>query len=448
MRTLLMLAYEFAPYHRPGSTIGAQRPFQFAKHLPSFGWRSIVLCSDFKTRYTLAEKSDWKKQVDELVASSLASHSEKETIVIPLPSLTHVGFADKLWHQSVVMDKVRGTFSPRGGLLNRIIRPLATFFKLFIGDHSQSWQPVALYASELLLKKVNADMILAEHSPDASVFVASRIYKQTKVPWVIDFRDPILRDMKKMSRFIYKSFTIPKFRSLHGSINVNDYWTSLDKKLFSAPAITIPNGFDAAELPTIKSERHIRHELIIGYFGNVQEGQNPEMFIKLIANLEVKFPVKIVIRGNLHELIIKNLDKLNNKNIVLDSSQSIPRPEALNLMATCDILILFSLKIEGDIYLSKGLLPGKTFEYIGLGKPIIVIPGDNGIMDKFILENRLGRICATSTDLTTNLEDAYEALVNGKPIWNFIFRNDFILKFSREKQTDQLAKFLNQVIVV
>ena len=43
LRTALFFAYECAPHHRAESTMGAQRPAQFAKHLPEFGWRALVL---------------------------------------------------------------------------------------------------------------------------------------------------------------------------------------------------------------------------------------------------------------------------------------------------------------------------------------------------------------------------------------------------------------------
>ena len=37
-RCVLVFAHECAPYNRAESMIGAQRPAQFAKYLPEFGW--------------------------------------------------------------------------------------------------------------------------------------------------------------------------------------------------------------------------------------------------------------------------------------------------------------------------------------------------------------------------------------------------------------------------
>ena len=41
LKTVLLFAHECAPYHHAERTIGAQRPAQFAEHLPEFGWRAI-----------------------------------------------------------------------------------------------------------------------------------------------------------------------------------------------------------------------------------------------------------------------------------------------------------------------------------------------------------------------------------------------------------------------
>ena len=50
LKTVLLFAHECAPYHHAEGTIGAQRPAQFAAHLPEFGWRAIVVCCDGKRR--------------------------------------------------------------------------------------------------------------------------------------------------------------------------------------------------------------------------------------------------------------------------------------------------------------------------------------------------------------------------------------------------------------
>ncbi len=95
MRTVLIYSYECVPYNRPGSTIGAQRPYQFAKLLPNFGWRTIVLCCDHQRRGSVV-RSDLSKVVAEAKAHVLESENTN-SLIIPLPSLKYADLIDKIW---------------------------------------------------------------------------------------------------------------------------------------------------------------------------------------------------------------------------------------------------------------------------------------------------------------------------------------------------------------
>ena len=137
MKTVLILAYECAPYHRPGSVIGAQRPYQFAKHLPKFGWRAIVLCCDFSGRYFLDPREHWELIVKKEVSEKLSNGKSHQSLTIPLPSLRFADIFDKIWLSSVFFDKIKGTFSAKPNFWNGLKRKITSFIKLFRGDHSQ-----------------------------------------------------------------------------------------------------------------------------------------------------------------------------------------------------------------------------------------------------------------------------------------------------------------------
>lgn len=445
MKTLLILAYECAPYHRPGSTIGAQRPNQFAKHLPAFGWRCVVLCCDFELRYTLNKGDDWQDQIDKKIGESLRDTNGPDRIIIPLPSLQYNSWADKVWHRAVAMDPHLGTFSAKPGLINRILRRIATVMKLFTGDHSESWQPVAVHAGKILCNRLKIDMIMAEHSPDASVFAASALHRRLKIPWIIDFRDPMMRDLNKVARSIYGRFTIPNFRSVVGTINVNGFWTKQDEKLFRSKSCVIQNGFDPDDFKSVKAGQS-NDELTIGYFGSIQTGQQLTLFLRALSQLPDHLKVKFVYRGNLNNQIVDFFTGSNLSNVEVDSQSSVPREEALSLMASCDVLLLLSLKIRNDRYLKKGLIPGKTFEYFALRKPILVVSGDDGLLNDLIRGGNCGRIGEDERGIVLLIEEAYSQKKNNAKIWNIVYDENFREQFTRERQTETLKKFMESLL--
>ena len=196
MPTLLIFAHECAPYNRPKSTIGAQRPAQFAKHLAAYGWRTIVVCCDNERR-GLNNRKQTLGIVREETRLALAETPGDESIVIPTPSLASDGPRDFLW---------RATFDGEKPLSNPMAataRRLLTEAKFTTGDWSQNWQPCARAAAEIVAGKVKIDMVLGEHGPDAGLFLARWFSDKFSVPWVADFRDPIAQGFSGVTRVLY-----------------------------------------------------------------------------------------------------------------------------------------------------------------------------------------------------------------------------------------------------
>jgi hypothetical protein len=186
-RTVLIFAHECAPYNRPESTAGAQRPAQFAKHLPEFGWRAIVVCCDGAARGTgriealgaIADQA--RRRVREAVPGS--------SIVVPTPSFPSHGLVDGLWRAA----------APRGRA-GSLARKALTVAKFPQGDYSYPWQPVARAVARAIANEVPIDACVGEHSPDAGLFLAKWYSRRFGVPWVADFRDPILQPLTPLAR--------------------------------------------------------------------------------------------------------------------------------------------------------------------------------------------------------------------------------------------------------
>lgn len=446
MKTALILAYECAPHNRPASTIGAQRPLQFARHLPSYNWRSIVLCCDFASRYSLDESGPWHDSVRKIVNDDIAVLAlSATTVIIPMPSLKYANRVDRMWKDAVEVNPQSGAFKPRKGLLTSLRSRLATLIKLFRGDHSESWQPVATLAAEIICRQFKVDIIIAEHSPDAAVFVASKLSHEFKIPWIIDFRDPMLRDMRPVARYLYKLFTVPRFKGLSGTINVNNYWVELDHKLFGVEGATILNGFDPDDLPP-SPVAQLGQELRIGYFGGLQRGQNLVPFIEALSKLPADAMVKFIYRGSSHSWVERELKKYQVPPSRYDCSPTVSRDQALTSMSTCDVLLLVSLQVDGDLYLWRGLYPGKTFEYFALRKPILLTVGDRGMLDELILEGKVGRIGVDAESMTQLLNEAVGQKQAGRAIWNVVYADDFIKRFTRHRQTGLLVDFMESLL--
>jgi glycosyltransferase involved in cell wall biosynthesis len=315
---------------------------------------------------------------------------------------------------------------------------------LFRGDHSQSWQAVALYASEVLMERgVRIEVQIAEHGPDAGLHVARML--KDRIPAIFDFRDPIDRDLSRASKIIFNTFIFSRFKFAKGIVNVNEFWTALDAQRFGKPSIAVANGFDPEEFREEEAVT-ISESFTIGWFGNIQSGQNIAPFLEALKILDSQVRLRFLFRGS-NALIFKSqiADEIGD-NIILDFEEQVPRKEALRLMCLCDVLLLLSLVNNKVFYLSKGLVPGKTFEYFATLKPILLVPGDQGILSELISRNGFGKIGEHSIQIAAYLEEAYHQKMSNKPVWGIQYDKVAINQYSRESQTGKLAEFLDNLM--
>ena len=448
MKTILIIAYECAPYHRKGSMIGAQRPYQFAKNLNALGWQVIVFCCNAKHRYTLDPTCSWKPQIKKKVQEAIQRWDRVAPLFIPLPSLKYADLIDRMWLNSVEQDAGHSTFLPKPGIWNTAKRRLATMLKLWRGDHSQSWQSVAIYAFEVFLEQgVRPDVQLAEHGPDASLFIASKIHEKYSIPFVNDFRDPVLQPIPSGWRSVYRFFV--KHRLLKSSsslINVNPAWVEMDREDFQKPAFLITNGYDPEEFAM---EEKKPTKFTLAYLGNISFPTNLKVFfssLRQFLNCQKPEHFTFLYRGNAFPLI-RSLANEFGVSAFVDAGPPTDREQALRLMQQAHLLLLFSIdpNNQDDPYLKKGYYPGKVFEYFATGNPILTIPGDQGILSQLLLENGHQSIADTPEKVTSTLQKHYEYWQENKEsIWK-PWGSDISI-YSRLQQAKKLAEILNRVL--
>ncbi|HUP22939.1 MAG TPA: hypothetical protein VNB06_08360 [Thermoanaerobaculia bacterium] len=442
MKTVLVFAHECAPYHRRESTAGAQRPAAFAKYLPEHGWRAIVLCCARDERGT-ALWGDLER-VGERAAAALDATPPAESAVIPTPSLAHHGALDRLWRHL--------TATPSRSRLRLHLRKMVTAVKIFDGDYSSAWRPCAEAAAAAIAARQHVHAVIAEHSPDASLFLARWFCGLDRTPWLVDFRDPILAPFRQPLRSMYRPFARWLVEHAAGTINVNPILADADSCLFGKPSWSIPNGFDPEEFD--HESARSRDALTITYLGNIIPEQDLDVFLEGLALALRRDPhepgepprLLFVYRGLADRFVS---DRVRRAGLAehADVSGYVPRSEALRLMLGADLLLALSARDaqRHNHHLRHGVVPAKVFEYLGARRPILNVPGDAGLLDALVEETGAGvtlssprEIAAYLTRLAAMKDEAAApaAAVDGRRI----------LRYSRAFQAGQLAKILDDIV--
>jgi glycosyltransferase involved in cell wall biosynthesis len=442
MRTVLIFAHECAPYNRPESTVGAQRPAQFAKYLPEFGWRAVILCCDAQRR-GVARQTD-ADSLSEDVRRRIREAEPNASIIIPTPSLPYDGWLDRCW-RALLPENEKAS-----GLRSLVRKPL-TAAKFLTGDYSQAWQPCARLAAEVVAEELSLDACIGEHGPDAGIFLARWFAGQYGLPWIADFRDPILQPLRPLARKLYAPVARRLLATAMGTVNVNRRLAQLDQDLFGLPAWSIPNGFDPEEFAT-PSEQVKTDRLTIAYMGNIIGLQRIEIFLEGLALVRQALSanefgnLSFVYRGFASKQVARQATGLGVSEVV-DAKPRIERDQALALLKNADMLLLLSITSlgPGDVYYSEGLYPAKVFEYFGARRPILCVPGDGALLDELIEETNTGVILRTPREIAEYLVHTLRAWEAGRAV-PYQPNEPAVLQYTRRNLTGRLAAVLDEII--
>jgi 2-polyprenyl-3-methyl-5-hydroxy-6-metoxy-1,4-benzoquinol methylase len=366
-----------------------------------------------------------------------------ESLIIPTPSLRWDGLLDRCWQ--VTANGGGNTGRPRTA-----IRKALTTAKLLTGDYSQSWQPCARAAAEVVNRHSRVDVCIGEHGPDAGLFLARWYSKRFDVPWLADFRDSVLGAFNVFARGIYKPIIKRLLSTATCTVNVTDYWAELDRKLFGLPAVSVPNGFDATEFSAPLDESR-NGQFTIGYSGGIKRGHELNVFFEGLALLKQRLGghtserLRLTYRGGSADRVAELAARYGLSDLV-DSGVAVDRGEALSLNRRADLLLLLPLvdRSRRDVYWSKGHYPGKVFEYFGARRPIICVPGDEGVLDELIRRTGTGVTLRSPQEVAGHLEQALGAWRAGLPI-PYEPRDEIVTQYTRRNLTERLSSLLDRV---
>jgi glycosyltransferase involved in cell wall biosynthesis len=417
VKRVLCIAFLFPPI----ANSGTQRPLKFARYLSRYGWEPTVL--------TAARFDDHR------VDQGLLAEMPPGLPIVRVPML-HEKIADIITMLGLGT-KLAKRMAAAVGWRMRERRRTPDLYAL--------WRPTAGRAALRLLRHQRFDAIYATGYPWTSLLIGRDVSQATGVPLIADFRDPW------SGEDLFGAGSRPRHEALAQETTVIAQASAvvtvsetLTRRLAAAhpeaePSkfVTIHNGFDPADLETPAPAPHQRFRIV--FAGVWKDGYNPAPLYDVIEWLKRSAPgtlagVEIVAAGfEPGEAARRGLSEYITETGVL------PHRDAVALMRSADVLFL----TNGDGARQQLGLPGKMYEYLATGRPVIALTHPEGDAGRIL--QRIGGGVAVATDDPGALLAVIAQVCRDKRLAAPPRDADALSAFERPNLTRRLALLLDEI---
>ncbi len=429
-------ALHIAYYFPPIGGAGAQRTLKFVRYLPLFGYESTVITGSGEAggRWTPAD----------------------ETLT------EEVGPETEVW-------RVPGPEPVSAGWTGRAER----WFRLPSPWSSWWTEGVLRIARDV----EDVDVILASMSPYQSAEAAAQLAAELDKPWVAGLRDPwALDEMMVFPSAAHRLRELRRMRTLLASAaaivvttqeaveRVHDAFPELRAK----PVVSIPNGFDASDfggnspardddlfrivhtgyLHTELGRRQRRTAGLRRLLGGETKGvdiltRSHVYLLKAIDRLIERDPslserIEVHLAG-----VLSSVDrKIAGRSKLVRVHGYVPHAESIRLIRSADLLFLPMQNLPPGARSST--VPGKTYEYLASGRPILAAVPDGDTHD---ILAAAGNCRFSSPDDSASMADAIEAEVNRWRTGSTVPEPapDVLRRYERRFLTEELAALMDVV---
>ena len=426
-KKVLIITYYWPPAGGPG----VQRWLKFVKYLPDFGIQPIVYIPENPT-YPIIDENLVKEVSDKAIilkqtifepyqlASFLSKNKTKKISSGIIPNQKKQSFLDKtfLW--------IRGN--------------------LFIPDARVFWvKPSVAYLEKYILDN-DIDTIITSGPPHSLHLIGLELKQKLDLKWFADFRDPWTTIGYHKSLRL-SSFAAKKHKDLeHQVLNSADtiiVTSNTTKTEFEAittnPIAVITNGYDTEEF----EKQNLDSKFSLAHIGSFLSERNPlilwESLVELILEIpDFKSHIEIKLIGAVSQEVLETISQFALSSY-LNNLGYVSHAEAIAHQRKSQVLLLIEINSED----TKSIIPGKLFEYMVSGRPIIAIGPKDSDFAEIITNTNTGVFFEYSEKmkLKSVILDFYNQFLESKLHSNGVG----LQNYSRKNLTKELVQLLNKM---
>jgi glycosyltransferase involved in cell wall biosynthesis len=420
MKKVLFITY----YWPPSGKASLHWPLKIIKHLPSFNWLPIVLTVE---EDTFSQKDEtFENEIPKEVKVIRAKAYEPFNVYKKLIGKSK---EDKLIPSETISKKNK-SFAHNLSIWIRM--------NLFIPDARVGWYFPAVKLGSNILSNENVEAIVSVGPPHTTHIIGKKLAAKYNLPHIPVFIDP-WTDIAYYKDFTRNLITKRIDNHLEKSVLTNSktivFITKTMCECYEKKYLSIKNktnvlywGYSEEDfgLPPNPFPKEEGAEVLL-HSGNIFDYQNPKLFWLTLKN-EIKNGRKLKIKfiGTVSPEIKQSI-KDTDLNGCTEYKGFLPYREMLLEMLNANYLLVCATEPRH--------VPGKLFEYLRAGKPIIAFGNDNKEVKKILSNANAGMMFSYDED--------------GKEFFNsysqFKTDKEFIKQFERKNIAQNFREILDKL---
>ena len=423
MKKILIITYYWPPAGGPG----VQRWLQFSKYLPEFGYQPVVYKPQ-NPSYPITDSSLEVSPEVEVIEKSIFepyafaeifSKSDSKTISSGIIKSRR----KQSWKEKLML-YIRGNF--------------------FIPDARVFWVKPSVKFLKSYIETYAIETIITTGPPHSLHLIGLQLRKtHPELQWIADFRDP-WTNIGYHSALKLTNASKQKHLALeHDVLNsadqliVTSYQTKAEfEQKTQVPIEVITNGYSELAVDAELSEN-----FTISHIGSLLNDRNPKALWEVLSELIEENPVfkdffELRLIGKVSESVLKSAYKVGLKPYISVIGY-LNHKDAVESQKSSQMLLL----IEIDKPETRGIIPGKVFEYLAAKRPILAIGPEGWDVEKIISDTNSGAYFTYSDKLKlkSHLQESFQSFLNGKLKAN----TKNIEQYSRRQLTQNLTELIH-----
>ena len=423
---ILIITYYWPPAGGPG----VQRWLKFVKYLPDFGIQPIVYIPENPT-YPIIDENLVREVSDIAIilkhnifepyqlASFFSKNKTKKISSGIIPNQKKHSLLDKtfLW--------IRGN--------------------LFIPDARVFWVKPSVSFLEKYIVENNIDTIITSGPPHSLHLIGLKLKQKLDLKWFADFRDPWTtigyHKSLRLSDYAAKKHKALEREVLNAAdtIIVTSKTTKTEfQALTSKPIAVITNGYDTEQV----EKQTLDAKFSLAHIGSFLSERNPailwESLMELVKEItDFKSHLEIKLIGAVSQEVLETITQFG-LNPYLNNLGYVSHAEAIAHQQKSQVLLLIEINSED----TKSIIPGKLFEYMVSGRPIIAIGPKDSDFAEIITNTNTGVFFDYSEKIKLKrvILDFYYQFLQGKLQSNAVG----LQQYSRKNLTKDLVQLINK----